>query len=151
MRLDKKYIFSKPLDTVDIEDYPFSVGHILIHYLITDQYQCLKPEGETEDERSCSELATAFKAHAAAVDLELPLSGDYSKLRVIRHKIVSISLEGVQRRNDEPAWSSRECCYGPGEMLASVQRHHAHSTPLQRDWLGGREGLGYKSARAGRV
>lgn len=72
MRLDKKYIFSKPLDTVDIEDYPFSVGHILIHYLITDQYQCLKPEGETEDERSCSELATAFKAHAAAVDLELP-------------------------------------------------------------------------------
>ncbi|CVL10565.1 uncharacterized protein FPRN_12841 [Fusarium proliferatum] len=72
MRLDKKHIFSKPLDTVDIEDYPFSVGHILIHYLTTDKYECLQPEGETEDERNCSELATAFKAHAAAVDLELP-------------------------------------------------------------------------------
>ncbi|KAF5705917.1 hypothetical protein FMUND_11893 [Fusarium mundagurra] len=71
-RLDKKHIFSKPLDTVDIEDYPFTVGHIIIHYLITDKYQCLKPEGETEDERNCSELATAFEAHAAAVDLELP-------------------------------------------------------------------------------
>ncbi|KAG5768839.1 hypothetical protein H9Q72_003741 [Fusarium xylarioides] len=71
-RLDKKHIFSKPLDTVDIEEYPFSVGHIIIHYLITDKYQCLKPEGETEDERNCSELATAFEAHAAAVDLELP-------------------------------------------------------------------------------
>ncbi|KAF4416317.1 hypothetical protein FACUT_12678 [Fusarium acutatum] len=72
VRLDKKHIFSKPLDTVDIEDYPFSVGHIIIHYLVTDKYQCLKPEGETEDERNCSELATAFEAHAAAVDLELP-------------------------------------------------------------------------------
>ncbi|KAF5675430.1 hypothetical protein FCIRC_7414 [Fusarium circinatum] len=71
-RLDKKHIFSKPLDTVDIEEYPFSVGHIIIHYLITDKYQCLKPEGETEDERNCSELGTAFQAHAAAVDLELP-------------------------------------------------------------------------------
>ncbi|KAF4946768.1 hypothetical protein FGADI_10972 [Fusarium gaditjirri] len=71
VRLDKKHIFSKPLDTVDIEDYPFSVGHIIIHYLITDKYQCLKPEGQTEDEQNCSELATAFRAHAAAVDLEL--------------------------------------------------------------------------------
>ncbi|KAF5541853.1 hypothetical protein FMEXI_7777 [Fusarium mexicanum] len=71
-RLDKKRIFSKPLDTVDIEEYPFSVGHMIIHYLITDKYQCLKPEGETDDERNCSELATAFEAHAAAVDLELP-------------------------------------------------------------------------------
>ncbi|EGU77975.1 hypothetical protein FOXB_11540 [Fusarium oxysporum f. sp. conglutinans Fo5176] len=70
--LDKKQIFSKPLYTVDIEDCPFSVGHIIIHYLITDKYQCLKPEGQTEDDRSCSELATAFRAHAAAVDLELP-------------------------------------------------------------------------------
>ncbi|KAF5544012.1 hypothetical protein FPHYL_11119 [Fusarium phyllophilum] len=72
VRLDKKHIFSKPLDSVDIEEYPFSVGHIIVHYLITDKYQCLKPEGETEDERNCSELATAFEAHAAAVDLELP-------------------------------------------------------------------------------
>ncbi|KAF5551087.1 hypothetical protein FNAPI_7514 [Fusarium napiforme] len=71
-RLDKKHIFSKPLETVDIEEYPFSVGHIIIHYLITDKYQCLKPEGETEDETNCSELATAFEAHAAAVDLDLP-------------------------------------------------------------------------------
>ncbi|WKT50283.1 hypothetical protein QSH57_015231 [Fusarium oxysporum f. sp. vasinfectum] len=45
--LDKKHIFSKPL------------------------YTCLKPEGQTEDNRSCSELTTAFRAHAAAVDLEL--------------------------------------------------------------------------------
>ncbi|KAF5613311.1 uncharacterized protein FSUBG_1041 [Fusarium subglutinans] len=57
---------------VNIEEYPFSVGHIIIHYLITNKYQCLKPEGETEDEKNCSELATAFEAHAAAVDLELP-------------------------------------------------------------------------------
>ncbi|KAF5622150.1 uncharacterized protein FTJAE_11011 [Fusarium tjaetaba] len=70
-RLDKKHIFSKPLETVDIEEYPFSVGHIIIHYLITDKYQCLKPEGETEDERNCSELAIAFEAHAAAIDLDL--------------------------------------------------------------------------------
>ncbi|KAH7214592.1 hypothetical protein DER44DRAFT_133417, partial [Fusarium oxysporum] len=73
VRLDKKHIFSKPLDTVDIEDYPFLVGHIIIHYLVTDKYQCLNPEWKTEDERNCSELATAFRAHAAAVDLELPI------------------------------------------------------------------------------
>ncbi|KAF5968316.1 hypothetical protein FCOIX_11476 [Fusarium coicis] len=72
IRLDKKHIFSKPLETVDIKEYPFSVGPIIIHYLITDKYQCLKPEGETEDERNCSGLATAFEAHAAAVDLDLP-------------------------------------------------------------------------------
>ncbi|KAF5585280.1 hypothetical protein FPCIR_8360 [Fusarium pseudocircinatum] len=72
VRLDKKHIFSKPLDTVDIEEYPLSVGHILIHYLITDRYECLKPGEETEDDRNCSELATAFEAHAAAVDLDLP-------------------------------------------------------------------------------
>ncbi|EWG51069.1 hypothetical protein FVEG_10173 [Fusarium verticillioides 7600] len=39
----QEHIFFKPLETVDIEEYPF-----------------------------CSELATTFKAHAAAVDLDLP-------------------------------------------------------------------------------
>ncbi|EXL70299.1 hypothetical protein FOPG_13841 [Fusarium oxysporum f. sp. conglutinans race 2 54008] len=169
--LDKKQIFSKPLYTVDIEDCPFSVGHIIIHYLITDKYQCLKPEGQTEDDRSCSELATAFRAHAAAVDLELPslqllassemrrlegesefsldnadieqhrtttrsVSDNYGKLCIVCHKVISISPKEMQRRNDEAAWCSRECCYGVVEMLPSVQRHCVHSRPRQRDCLG---------------
>ncbi|KAF5620072.1 hypothetical protein F52700_11392 [Fusarium sp. NRRL 52700] len=102
VRLDKKHIFSKPLDTVDIEDYSFSVGHIIINYLFTDTYQCLKPEGETEDERNCSELATAFEAHAAAVDLELDWLEFLSLSEMIRLEeklslvLIARTLNGTQ-------------------------------------------------------
>ncbi|KAL5605167.1 hypothetical protein FOVSG1_005314 [Fusarium oxysporum f. sp. vasinfectum] len=94
VRLDKKHIFSKPLDTVDIEDYPFLVGHIIIHYLVTDKYQCLNPEWKTEDERNCSELATAFRAHAAVVDLEFPILQllASSEMRRLEGKLSLVSI-----------------------------------------------------------
>ncbi|KAF4967653.1 hypothetical protein FSARC_4848 [Fusarium sarcochroum] len=58
--------------TVNLRDIPYDAGHIVIHFLVAKGYQGLRPRGSTEEERNASELATAFRPYAAAVDLDLP-------------------------------------------------------------------------------
>ncbi|KAF5019961.1 hypothetical protein F66182_8020 [Fusarium sp. NRRL 66182] len=78
-RLEGPFFFSKPRGTIDIEDISYDTGHIVIHFLITGKYQCLKPKGDTDDERNISQLATAFRTYATAVDLDLELLQDLAE------------------------------------------------------------------------
>ncbi|KAM0247830.1 hypothetical protein ACHAP5_003840 [Fusarium lateritium] len=56
----------------NLQDISLPAGHIIIHFLVTERYQGLKPSGATEDERNCSELTTAFRVYAHAETLKLP-------------------------------------------------------------------------------
>lgn len=92
---------SGPLDSADIKDISPSTGHVIIHYLITERYEGLKPTGKTEDERNRSELATAFWVHLTARGLELPslqeLAQSEMKRLVSKMNLVSVAqtLEGT--------------------------------------------------------
>ncbi|KAH6950011.1 hypothetical protein DER45DRAFT_89055 [Fusarium avenaceum] len=71
-RLNSRSHSSGPPDQANISDISPSSGHVIIHYLVTERYQSLKPTGTTQDKRNRSELETAFKVHVRAGFLDLP-------------------------------------------------------------------------------
>ncbi|KAK8912644.1 hypothetical protein VCV18_012323 [Metarhizium anisopliae] len=58
-------VFGSPPRTIRFDDVTLDTGHVLIHFLVTGQYNGLKPKGESMNERHASEFATAL--HVAAV------------------------------------------------------------------------------------
>ncbi|KAJ4252963.1 hypothetical protein NW762_010872 [Fusarium torreyae] len=83
-RLSEKWFLSKLLDIFNVEDITFEVGHIVIHFLTTGTYQCLKRKGHSEDERKSFELSTAFNAYATALTLELPSLPELAEAEMVR-------------------------------------------------------------------
>ncbi|KAI1477111.1 hypothetical protein F4774DRAFT_390626 [Daldinia eschscholtzii] len=60
------------LNVPSLADYfkhvPSSCGHVIVHYLFTGTYQCLKPEGESQEERDIAEFTTCARIYKIAGD-----------------------------------------------------------------------------------
>jgi len=67
-----------------LNDIAYDTGHVLIHFIATGNYQCLKPQGDTTAKRYASEFATALRAYAAAESLQLPSLRDLARREMIR-------------------------------------------------------------------
>lgn len=52
------------------------IGHVLVHFLITGSYQCLKPKQTSVRDMNASEFTTALRVYSAAQSFNLPLLGD---------------------------------------------------------------------------
>ncbi|TLS20765.1 uncharacterized protein PpBr36_11024 [Pyricularia pennisetigena] len=59
------------------------IGHVLVHYLFTNTYQCLLPKG-TAHEKMSSEYRTAIRVYGWARDYELSDLEELAKLEVVR-------------------------------------------------------------------
>ncbi|UPL04233.1 hypothetical protein LCI18_015167 [Fusarium solani-melongenae] len=59
-------------------------GHVLIHFLISGVYQCLRPQGDSLEERRVSEFKTALDVYAAAESLQLPRLRDLARQEITR-------------------------------------------------------------------
>ncbi|TLS20366.1 uncharacterized protein PpBr36_11366 [Pyricularia pennisetigena] len=59
------------------------IGHVLVHYLFTNTYQCLLPKG-TAHEKMCSEYRTASRVYRWTRDYELSDLEELAKAEVIR-------------------------------------------------------------------
>lgn len=59
------------------------IGHVLVHYLFTNTYQCLLPKG-TAHEKMCSEYRTAIRVYGWTRDYELSDLNELAKAEVIR-------------------------------------------------------------------
>ncbi|KAI6546367.1 hypothetical protein MCOR05_000710 [Pyricularia oryzae] len=58
------------------------VGHVLVHYLITNTYQSLEPKGSTPDEKIDSELATSIQVYAMAREYDMSTLEDLAKVEI---------------------------------------------------------------------
>ncbi|KAH7113484.1 hypothetical protein B0J13DRAFT_613856 [Dactylonectria estremocensis] len=67
-----------------LDDIAYDTGHVLIHFLVTGSYQCLKPQGDTTAKRYASEFSTALRAYVAAESLQLPYLRDLARREMIR-------------------------------------------------------------------
>ncbi|KAJ2994817.1 hypothetical protein NUW58_g1445 [Xylaria curta] len=65
--------------TLDLKHIPGSAGHVLVHYLFTGTYECLKPRESSHDERNAAEFATSVRVYAAAQTYELPALENLAK------------------------------------------------------------------------
>jgi hypothetical protein len=99
--LNSRSSSSGPLNQANLPDISPETGHVIIHFLVTERYQCLKPSGTAEDERNRSELATAFWVHVRAGLLEIPslqeLAQSEMKRLVSKMNLVSVAqtLDGT--------------------------------------------------------
>ena len=64
--------FGSSLNTLYLDDVSLDVGHVLVHFLVTGDYGCLKPQGESLGEKIASEFGTALRVCAAAESFQLP-------------------------------------------------------------------------------
>ncbi|KAH6873793.1 hypothetical protein B0T10DRAFT_588493 [Thelonectria olida] len=60
------------------------VGHILIHYLFTNEYESLQPSGESLEEKQESEFVTAIQAADAAQIYKLPTLANLAVMEIRR-------------------------------------------------------------------
>ncbi|KAF5675846.1 hypothetical protein FHETE_2449 [Fusarium heterosporum] len=62
----QKAPFKESFDWANIKETSIEVGHVVIHFLVTNRYERLEPHGATGEERNRHELSTAFHVYAAA-------------------------------------------------------------------------------------
>ncbi|KAI8944513.1 hypothetical protein F4801DRAFT_571514 [Xylaria longipes] len=58
--------------TLHLAHIPSGAGHVLVHYLFTGMYECLKPRGASCYENNAADFATGVRVYAVARDYELP-------------------------------------------------------------------------------
>ncbi|KAF4967652.1 hypothetical protein FSARC_4847 [Fusarium sarcochroum] len=57
--------------SANIDDIAYNAGHVIVHYLVTGQYQSLEPEEATHNTNNSCEFAKALRIYNAAVALRL--------------------------------------------------------------------------------
>jgi hypothetical protein len=66
-----------------LNDIDYNTGHVLIHFMATGRYQCLKPQGETIMISYASEFTTALRVYAAAQSFQLTSLRDLARREMI--------------------------------------------------------------------
>ncbi|KAG7402618.1 hypothetical protein Forpe1208_v017089 [Fusarium oxysporum f. sp. rapae] len=74
---------SSSLCDLHLNDIDYNTGHVLIHFMATGRYQCLKPQGETILMSYASEFTTALCVYAAAQSFQLPSLRDLARREII--------------------------------------------------------------------
>ncbi|KAK7428215.1 hypothetical protein QQZ08_005281 [Neonectria magnoliae] len=59
--------------SIYLEDVALNAGHVLVHFLYTGTYQCLKPGGQSPQARRTSEFETSLEVFSLARVYRLPL------------------------------------------------------------------------------
>ncbi|KAI5924031.1 hypothetical protein F4810DRAFT_159046 [Camillea tinctor] len=67
-----------------LKDVSRDCSHVLVHYLYTDQYQCLKPSGSSDDRR-ITKFKTSLEVYSIAKTYELSGLRHLSQAEIERH------------------------------------------------------------------
>ncbi|SPJ72972.1 uncharacterized protein FTOL_02701 [Fusarium torulosum] len=76
--------FSSTLGDVHLEDITFDTGHVIIHYLFTNTYQCLKPRVEVPEKKNALEFVTALRVYIATERLSLHQLRELAREELVR-------------------------------------------------------------------
>ncbi|PNP56870.1 hypothetical protein THARTR1_03105 [Trichoderma harzianum] len=63
---------------------PHEVAHVVVHYLFTDTYQCLRPKGSSLNEKLIAEFLTSIRVYVVARDYKLPLLEELAQAEITR-------------------------------------------------------------------
>ncbi|KAJ4857939.1 hypothetical protein T069G_08836 [Trichoderma breve] len=63
---------------------PHEVAHVVVHYLFTDTYQCLRPKGSSLNEKLIAEFLTSIRVYIVARDYKLPLLEELAQAEITR-------------------------------------------------------------------
>lgn len=68
----------------DLTDTPFSVGHVIAHFLLTGTYQSLRLWRLDREWGRAEEFRTAICVYAAAMDKKMPELRDLARLEIVK-------------------------------------------------------------------
>ncbi|RSM02080.1 hypothetical protein CEP52_008188 [Fusarium oligoseptatum] len=77
-------IRGSPRLKVHFSDVTSATGHVLLHFLVCGIYQCVKPQGDSLEDRHVSEFKTALDVYAAADSLQIPRLRDLARREITR-------------------------------------------------------------------
>ncbi|KAI8670016.1 hypothetical protein NCS56_00805400 [Fusarium sp. Ph1] len=69
--LAARLAWCEPPNEMDLGSIQFDAGHVIVNFLVTGRYQCLKPWGTTAAGKYSSEFRTALRVYMAAESLGL--------------------------------------------------------------------------------
>ncbi|KAF7546559.1 hypothetical protein G7Z17_g8354 [Cylindrodendrum hubeiense] len=86
-----------------LSNVPLAIGHVLIHFLITGSYQCLKPKQATDSQKNASEFTTALRVYSAAKTFNLTSLVDLSggEIRRLGNKLSLPCIIDIMEGEDE--------------------------------------------------
>lgn len=94
-------------------DMPSDAGHVLVHYLFTSTYQCLKPKGTLPEESLAAEFLTSARVYNAAQAYVLPHLVELAKAEIERlGKLLKASLVFDLIRQGHPYPSTEDVWLG---------------------------------------
>lgn len=63
-------------------DVSLDAGHVLVHYLVTGEHQCLEPPVESPAEKNAAEFVTALRVYKASQSFELSQLTDIAEMEI---------------------------------------------------------------------
>ncbi|KAF9776369.1 hypothetical protein IL306_005460 [Fusarium sp. DS 682] len=66
-----------------LDNVSLDAGHVIIHYLVTGIYQCLKPEKEAHEKMTAAELTTALQVYVATDILSVPELREMARAEIV--------------------------------------------------------------------
>ncbi|KAJ4252960.1 hypothetical protein NW762_010869 [Fusarium torreyae] len=99
---------SYPRKYLKIDDIDSDVGHIIIHFLATGQYQCLEPQSSSKDEKTAAEFLTALQAYSAAESLNLPSLSALAEAEIFK-SCETLNLHAIVCVIEESALPLSQC------------------------------------------
>ncbi|KAM0433416.1 hypothetical protein ACHAPT_004294 [Fusarium lateritium] len=94
---------SPPSKEIKLPDITYHVGHVLVHFLVSGAYQCLKPQGDSPADRLVAEFTTALRVYDASQSLLLIPLRDLARREIARlgGKLSLPSAISVMERSHE--------------------------------------------------
>lgn len=68
----------------DLTDIPFEAGHVIVHFLMTGTYQCLRSRHHEQEWRCAEEFRTAICVYVAALEKNLPGLRDLARQQIAK-------------------------------------------------------------------
>ncbi|KAM0343369.1 hypothetical protein ACHAPU_008547 [Fusarium lateritium] len=76
--------FTLASDDIHVENIAFDAGHAIIHYLVTNTYQCLKPTEIFPEKNDATELATAIRVYSTTETISLSRLRNLAREEIVR-------------------------------------------------------------------
>ncbi|KAL7805629.1 hypothetical protein V8C26DRAFT_417559 [Trichoderma gracile] len=65
-------------------DIPHEVAHVIVHYLFTDDYQCLRAKGSSLNQSLVADFETSIRVYIAAREYKLPVLEELAKAEITK-------------------------------------------------------------------
>jgi hypothetical protein len=92
----------KDNNILDMPNIPRHVAHVVVHYIYTGEYQCLKVQRPTDAEKNMFDFSSGIYVYCVGLKFNLPILSQLAAERVIKHGDKIPFIEIAKRLSNPP-------------------------------------------------